>query len=599
MSKAVGIVSQKDYLKKYLNREPKKKKKKDKDKKRVGQRPTIGNTKILDDDIDINALGDDGDHHFETAEDLPTVAEFIDETGAAGPKSVPLPGGTSWKTVSEFQDTIASLSQMKSSKGSWTALSISKTAASVTSNATPWNKMKKSDSEREKCVQDRNSALSLSKQRKMHDFDAPSTSRQNRDSDASPPRQRKRHDSDASPPRQRKRHDSDASPPRQTERHDPDASPPRQRKRHDSDASPSRQRKRHDSDASPPRQRKRHDSDASPSRQRKRHDSDASPPRQRKRHDYDASPPRQRKRHDSDASPTRQRKRHDSDASPTRQRKRHDSDASPPRQRKRHDSDASPPRQRKRHDSDASPTRQRKRHDSDASSTLRQSKRYDSHKLPSRHESRNESEKGEKSSTLSGKRSGLQDAASLRQELEERKKKEKEAFSKLDDSMTGKGAAAVIRQKKKTEEELFEEEQKARRKKEREEKYSRWGKGVKQLEEERTRLQQQLNVMNQPLNRYAPDEDFDKEMKDAEREGDPMLKYIQKKKEKDVRGDGEIVAKPKYKGPPPPPNRFKIPPGYRWDGVDRSNGYEKQYFDRINQRKATENEAYKWSVEDM
>jgi len=57
--------------------------------------------------------------------------------------------------------------------------------------------------------------------------------------------------------------------------------------------------------------------------------------------------------------------------------------------------------------------------------------------------------------------------------------------------------------------------------------------------------------------------------------------------------------KPKYNGPPPPPNRFGIPPGYRWDGVDRSSGYEAQWFARINTRKAIQEEAYKWSVEDL
>ena len=59
-----------------------------------------------------------------------------------------------------------------------------------------------------------------------------------------------------------------------------------------------------------------------------------------------------------------------------------------------------------------------------------------------------------------------------------------------------------------------------------------------------------------------------------------------------------VSGKPKYEGSYLP-NRFGIPPGHRWDGVDRSNGYEKQWFERQNSRQAVEEEAYKWSTADM
>lgn len=48
-----------------------------------------------------------------------------------------------------------------------------------------------------------------------------------------------------------------------------------------------------------------------------------------------------------------------------------------------------------------------------------------------------------------------------------------------------------------------------------------------------------------------------------------------------------------------PANRYNIRPGRHWDGVDRSNGFERQMFSYKNTRAAMETEARLWSMSDL
>ncbi|CAL8268033.1 unnamed protein product [Merluccius merluccius] len=398
--------------------------------------------------------------------------------------------------------------------------------------------------------------------------------------------------------------------------------------RHDSPEPMARKPVRHDSPEAGPLRKMRPDSppDAAPSR-RTRHDSpDASPRRphpgkRQKGPSEESSPVRknpnssssQKRSTDSNRSPsaTKARTRHDSgsDQSPPRKKTQKggsaDAGHSPPRKKtvkgRRHDSDQSPPRGRSRpgSDSDQSPPRRRAQNgqgsDSDQSPPRRASRRSggsDDDLSPPR---RKDQSKG----LLSGGKAGLVSIDVLRKEQEENRRREKNNKPLEEDS---RNAQTVFRDKSGKRRDLETEREEQKRvdgeKAAKAEKYAQWGKGLAQGQMYQQRIADAIHEVQKPMARQRDDEDLDRMLREQEREGDPMAAMLRRKKDRNAKLQG-VKERPRYKGPLPPPNRFNLQPGYRWDGVDRSNGFEQKRYTRMADKSALQDEAYKWSVEDM
>ncbi|KAL2868944.1 putative cell cycle control protein (Cwf26) [Aspergillus lucknowensis] len=109
--------------------------------------------------------------------------------------------------------------------------------------------------------------------------------------------------------------------------------------------------------------------------------------------------------------------------------------------------------------------------------------------------------------------------------------------------------------------------------------------------EARRQALEEAKVM--PLARTVEDEDLNEELKAQQRWNDPAAQFLTK-----GRGGGVSASgKPLYKGAFQP-NRYGIRPGHRWDGVDRSNGFEKEWFAARNRKGRMEALEYEWQMDE-
>jgi pre-mRNA-splicing factor CWC26 len=103
--------------------------------------------------------------------------------------------------------------------------------------------------------------------------------------------------------------------------------------------------------------------------------------------------------------------------------------------------------------------------------------------------------------------------------------------------------------------------------------------------------------------RGADDEEMNDELKGRLRWDDPMAGYMMQKQAEErpvstvPAGTGTKARRKEYPGAAPP-NRYGIRPGWRWDGVDRGNGFEKEWFQARGKQARTKDLEYQWQMDE-
>ncbi|CAL1539805.1 unnamed protein product [Lymnaea stagnalis] len=585
----MAALSKAEYLKRYLSKDDLPKEEKIKKRRKI-KSSKDSKLKIIDDDIDLKQLK----QHQSKGEDLdeaPIVAEIIDERPKHVQQLEQYRKNSRWKVLGEDdEDGTSALDYGVIDKSLSKGSSSKRHDISSADDSSP-KREKFSNND----TQHHNSS---NKSSKADDGNYKTGSRHSN--------QRLDSDSDNSPVRKQNFSKINAQKKGSSSKIWPDRGHT-SKVRHDSD-----------SDNSPPRKKQtkrdttKSETKISDGRNGHQSDSDPSPPWQKNtRHDSD-----------SDHSPKRRHKHSsESDRSPPRRHKQaSESDQSPPRKRKQSsESDQSPPRRRKQaSESDQSPPRRRKgeRHESpkgkkSSSSTSQSSSREKRDSEPGTRHSRFDSEPKEDNTkkakkTLGGAKAGLSSAKDMIEEAKRLREKEEKAFGKIDESMLGRNAATVVRDKETGKRKNMAEEQaknaeEEKRKEELNKQYQLWGKGMKQQANRASALEEQAYEASKPFARHSDDVDLDRMQRCEMRLEDPMLNHYRTKQKKEEEKSGKTAKKelPKYTGTAPPPNRYNLMPGYRWDGVDRSNGFERKIFAQQANKKAVQEIAYKWSTEDM
>lgn len=147
--------------------------------------------------------------------------------------------------------------------------------------------------------------------------------------------------------------------------------------------------------------------------------------------------------------------------------------------------------------------------------------------------------------------------------------------------------------------------------------------GEVQRREKEERKQRLEDAKFLTVARGADDDEMNEHLRSVQRWDDPMARYMAERAAEEAEeenalakrasgsgsGSGSMKAakgaggaqktkRRTYQGPPPAPNRYGIAPGFRWDGVDRGNGFEKDWFQARAKQGREEELRYQWQMDE-
>ena len=196
----------------------------------------------------------------------------------------------------------------------------------------------------------------------------------------------------------------------------------------------------------------------------------------------------------------------------------------------------------------------------------------------------------------SGAHAGLQTAEQVTAQLKRKEDLERQRFREDGDEKSGKGKETIYRDASGRIINVAMKRAEARKKAEEEALNAaaelEAQKGDVQRAQAQNRKEQLKEAKFMPVSRFADDAELNEELREKERWNDPAAQFLSKKKE-----GKSVSGKPLYQGPAMP-NRYGIRPGHRWDGVDRGNGFEKEWFAAKNRVGRLKELDYAWQMDE-